>query len=248
MLAEYTCEEIAAALDDVAAATLDEAGVEGPPVNAVAVAARLGIWVGRDDRQQGRARYVRLGARQAVPPVAAILLRDEPRPERRQWAVAHEIGEHLAHEVFERLAIDPRVAGPNARERVANAMAGRLLVPACWLACENRCADGDLLLLKQVFSTASHELLARRLLEQPAPAILAIWDQGSLAWRAWNRGGRPPPPTAAEISCRARAFVSAESQEAWQGANRVRAWPVHEPGWQREIVRVELPEYEVDEA
>ena len=83
-----------------------------------------------DDRQQGRARYVRLGSHRAARPKATILLRPDPRCERRQWAVAHEIGEHVAHRVFHLLGIDPREAAPDRRERAANHLAGRLLLPA----------------------------------------------------------------------------------------------------------------------
>jgi len=42
--------------------------------------------------------------------------------------VAHEIGEHLAHRVFQRLAVDPRDTPSGTREQVANALASRLLL------------------------------------------------------------------------------------------------------------------------
>ncbi len=112
MFPELTREELAAGLDRVAEEILAEAGVRSPPVDALAVAQMLGIAVALDDRQEGRARYVRLGDRLSGRPRATILLRPEPRHERRQWAVAHEIGEHVAHRVFARWGADPRERPP----------------------------------------------------------------------------------------------------------------------------------------
>ena len=62
MLPEITREELSAGMDAVAMEVLDEAGIDRPPVDALLIARRLGITVALDDRQRGRARYVRLGA------------------------------------------------------------------------------------------------------------------------------------------------------------------------------------------
>ena len=67
---------------------------------------------------------------------STILLRSDPRAERRQWALAHEIGEHAAHRVFLRLGVDFREVTANEREALANSMAGRLLLPTRWFAKE----------------------------------------------------------------------------------------------------------------
>ena len=63
MLPEFTREELAAGMDAVAMEILSDAGREGPPVDALEVARQLGITVAMDDRQQGRARFVRLNGR-----------------------------------------------------------------------------------------------------------------------------------------------------------------------------------------
>ena len=68
MLPEYTREELAAGLDRVAEEILEKAGIRTPPVDAFLLAQALGIAVALDDRQEGRARYVRLsGRRSAIP-------------------------------------------------------------------------------------------------------------------------------------------------------------------------------------
>ena len=75
MLSELTREELAAGLDRVAEEVLAEAGIEGPPVDALAIARTLGIAIAWDDRQTGRARYVRLGDCRSERSRATILLR-----------------------------------------------------------------------------------------------------------------------------------------------------------------------------
>lgn len=243
MFTGLTREELAAGLDAVAAAVLEEARIAGPPVDVFAVAARLGIAVATDDHQQGRARYVRLGHARPLQPRATVLLAPEPRPERRHWALAHEIGEHVAHRAFARLGIDPREVAPRAREQVANSLAGRLLVPGGWLAADGADCDWDLLELKARYGTASHELLARRMLECRPPVIISIFDQGRLGFRRSNVPGRVPPLGPAEAECWQTVHRLGVSQRASEGTRTISGWPVHEPQWKREILRSEVEEY-----
>jgi hypothetical protein len=240
MLPEITEEELSAALDAAVVDVLAEAGVDGPPVDAFAIARTLRITVALDDRQRGRARYVQLGGRRGHRSCATILLRPEPRAERRQWAVAHEIGEHVAHRVFAGLSVDPREAAPNTRERVAAHLAGRLLLPAAWFGPDAAAGAWDLLALKARYATASHELIARRMLDFPPPVIITIFDHGQVHFRRSNVPGRVPPPSPAERACWRTAHDENRSQELFDGPGTVRAWPVHEPGWNREIIRAEV--------
>ena len=240
MLSCLTAEELAAGLDAVAAELLDTAGVDRPPIDALAVAQAIGLTVATDDEQQGRARYVRLRGLRGRASRPTILLRPEPRPERRHWAVAHEIGEHVAHRIFHRLGVDPRTVSPRAREAVADQMAGRLLLPTAWFAGDAAAADWDLLALKARYPSASHELIARRMLEFTIPAIISIFDQGRLTFRRSNVAGRAPPPTRDEMSCWKAVHRHGRPHEIAEGTARIRGWPVHEPGWKREILRTEV--------
>lgn len=242
MLAEFAREELAAALDAVAAEVLAEAGVDGPPVDAFQIAAALGITVALDDRQRGRARYVRLGGRRPGRPKATILLRPDPRVEREQWAVAHEIGEHAAHRMFAILGVDPRETVADAREAVAGQLAGRLLLPSGWFAADGSSCGWDLVALKARYATASHELIARRMLECRPPVILSIFDHGRLHFRRSNLPGRVPPPSSAEIDCWRSVHEGNRPGQTYQGLRVIRGWPVHEEGWKREILRTEVEE------
>ena len=244
MLSEITPEEFSSALDRVAEAGLDEARIAGPPVDAMMVAGRLGISVAWDCAQQGRGRYVRLRRRRGGNPQAAILVRPDPRQEREHWAVAHEIGEHLACRVFAALSVDPAEAAAGAREIVVNRLAGRLLLPRRWLAEDARRCGWDLPELKRRYASASHELIARRMLEFPPPIIITIFDQGRITFRRSNVPGRVPAPADAEAQCWRRSHESGRAVCYQDAAIEIRAWPVHEPDWRREILWTALLEWE----
>jgi hypothetical protein len=242
MLAEYTREELAAGLDAVTMELLAEADIAGPPVDAFTLAVRLGITVAIDDGQQGRARYVRLESRRPARSRAAILLRSDPRPERRQWAVAHEIGEYAACRVFVQWGVDVREVVPRAREEVANRLAGRLLLPTAWFVADAADAGWDLAALKAQYSTASHELIARWMLECPPPVIVTIFDHRRVSFRRSNLPGRVPPPSPAEMACWQAVHDSATPRQIDDGPRTIQGWPVHEPAWKREILRAEVEE------
>lgn len=242
MLAEIPCEEIALALDGVAEALLEEAGVTGPPIDAFALAARLGIAVASDDRQAGRARYVRLRAWSGRGARPAILLRADARPEREHWAVAHEIGEHAAHRVFRQLGVDVGEM-PAARESAANDLAARLLLPGMWFHPEARDCGWHVPALKHRYATASHELIARRMLDAEPAIVISVFDHGGLTFRRGNLFGPAPPLTDEERDCQRRAHAAGASCTASGLGRSVQAWPIHEPGWRREILRMEVDEY-----
>ncbi len=244
MLAEIPAEQVRDAVEGVAREILAEAGVDAPPVDAFAVAQRLGIVIAREFGAEVRARFVRLGGGTADGR-PAILVADDPRPERRQWAVAHEIGENQAYRVFAELGVDPVDAPAGAREAAANRLAGCLLLQRAWFLADGCALDWNLLELKARYATASHELIARRMLEMPPPIIITLFDQGRQQWRRGNGGLRTPPLTPPESAARQAAYnfgrsARCDPAELPDGVEDVRAWPIHEPDWKREIIRTEL--------
>jgi len=238
MLAEIAPEELASAIDGLASGALATARVGEPPVDAMLVARTLGLAVAWDDRQSGRARLVTLAATGRLAP--AILLRRDPRAERLQWAVAHEIGEALAEKAFVELGIDPREAPRQARETVANAIASAILLPREFFPNDGAALGWDLLALKERYCTASHELIARRMLDCSIPVCVSVYDQDRLTWRRSNVSGRRQPSNL-EIDVRRQAHELGEVIME-NGPPKIQAWPIHEPPWQREIVRTEIEE------
>jgi hypothetical protein len=244
MLTDLPAEELAAVLERAAAKILRQAGVRRPPVDTLQLAAALGIQTAIDRSQQARARYVNLrgaGGGHARP---AILLRPEPRTERRHWAVAHEIGEQHAVDVFRRLKVSPREAPPESREWVANQLANRILLPRRWLQRAGAACGWDLCALKELFATASHELILRRMLDLDAPLIVSIYDHGAVTFRRGNFAAQVPPVTSIEADCWRTAHATGEYQSRRGVGQNVRAWPVHEEGWKRELLRLEVENLE----
>jgi Zn-dependent peptidase ImmA (M78 family) len=223
-------EDVVSNVDRMVAELLERAHVEKPPVDAIGLAqGTLGIVVCLDSRQSERSRTQRsAGTRQ-------IYLRPEPREERHQWTVAHEIGRHLKPQLLERLGVEAK--GGLSPVSLANLFAYRLLVPNCWFADDAPAADYDLLELKGRYSTASHEVIAWRMLDLGDPCIMTIVDQGAIHRRRSNAIRTKRELSPAEAKCQDRVHRTGEPGRLREGSWTVQCWPVHQDGWKREILR-----------
>jgi Zn-dependent peptidase ImmA (M78 family) len=232
MREDLSREDVVAAVDRVVTDLLSSAGLEGPPVDAIQVAQKyLGILVCLDRRQPQRGRAQRAaGQRQ-------IYLRPEPTEERHQWTVAHEIGEHLKPQLLQALGISPEETRPMTGESLANLFANRFLVPARWFAADAPAADYNVLQLKERYRTASHEVIALRLLDLPEPCIVTIVDNDHIHRRrsnAWPVRRRLEP---AEQECQRYVHHYSRPHAVREGGWTVQGWPVHSTDWKREILR-----------
>ena len=79
MSPEIPEEQVRDAVEGIAREVLAEGDLFEPPVDALALAARLGLVVALDPSSDIRARFVRLGGASAEGQ-GTILLADEPRP------------------------------------------------------------------------------------------------------------------------------------------------------------------------
>ena len=168
MLSEIPDDEFAAALDACAAELLWEAGVVRPPVDALAVAEGLRLVVTRDFAMPHRGRFVRLADREENGGgIGTIVVGVAERPEREHWAkVAHEIGESIAYRVFDRLGVAFDEALAADRTRIGGEPVSKCAVvkPRRWFAVDGRECEVGLAGVEKRFCTASHELIARRML------------------------------------------------------------------------------------
>ena len=132
---------------------------------------------------------------------------------------------------------------------MASGLASSLLLPGNWFAADGALLDWNLEGMKQVYATASYELLARRMLQMQPRVVITLFDQGSPQWRLSNATRRPPAITATEREVWRNVFelgkeVRRRGSDCGHQFAEVRCWPVHEPGWRREILRTELLETE----
>ena len=226
------------ACDAVIQDFLDFAQVTNPPIDALQIAQKLDIQLLWDAAQHGRGRLLRQDGRET------ILLRPDERPERLQWAAAHELGEAVAWKVFQSAGLEFDEIRPQQREQLANVFAARFLLPSPWFERFADELDEDLMLLKQRFLTASHELVAWRLLDRSTPRIISIWDDGQLTRRRSNLPGRLPPVGPAERRFRDELLAQDQPQLDSQTAGRQRGWKLHESQVRREILLGDVPGFD----
>jgi predicted transcriptional regulator len=234
MIEDLPREDVLPTLDRAVEELLQAAGIDAPPVDAIALAQRhLGMVICLDRRQPQRGRAQRAGGRKQ------IYIRPEPREERHQWTVAHEIGEHLKVSLLQRLGIEPEQTRVMTGESLANRFAERLLVPTGWFAMDVRSCDYDLLDLKRRYRTASHEVIAWRMLDLPEPCIITVVDNNHIsrrrsntAWPIIHRRMELP-----EQECQRYVHYYSRPHVVQEDGWTVQGWPVHQADWKREILR-----------
>jgi Zn-dependent peptidase ImmA (M78 family) len=232
MSEDLSREEVRHTIDRVVNELLSAAKVPGPSVDAIALAQRhLGMLVCLDRRQEQRGRAQRVQGKKQ------IFLRPEPSEERHQWTVAHEIGEHFKPDLLQRLGIPPDQTRAMMGESLANVFAQRLLVPAAALAEQAPACDYDLLELKKIFSTASHEIIAFRLLDLPEPCIITVIDNDHIHRRRSNAWRVRKELSAPEKQCQRYVSQYSRPQRLREQGWTVQGWPVHQCDWKREILR-----------
>ncbi len=232
MSEDLSREEVVSTVDEIVEELLDAAGVTRPPTDSIVLAQRhLGLMVclDRRERKPGRSRRTRESEQ--------IFLSPDQSPEQQQWTVAHAIGQHLKPDLLERLGIPTDERPALLGESLPNLLAQRLLVPTLWLQDEVRNCDGDLLELKKRFPTASHEVIAWRLLDLADPCIITIIDNDhvhrrrSNAWRMRKELSGPEKLCQRYVNQYSRPTLVRE--EGWT----VQGWPIHQADWKREILR-----------
>ncbi len=225
-------EEVAVVVDRLVEELLAAANIQEPPVDALALACKqLGMEIFQDRDQPQRGRAQRSAGKQR------IYLRPEPTPERQQWTVAHEIGEHLKPRLLERLGVPPEQTRALAGESLANLFAYHLLVPACWFTDDARSLDFDLLALKKRYATSSHEVIAWRFLDLPEPCIVTIVDNEQVQRRRSNAYAIRRQLEPVELECQQYVNYYSRPRVLRRDAWTVHGWPIHQADWKREILR-----------
>ncbi len=218
-------DDLVQCIDRLVQELLTQAGVESPPVDAVALARHLGL-----DLDEGRKR----GRKK---PTSAEEVPRASTPEAQQWNAAQTIGEHFKATLLERLGFAPDEKRPMLGESLSGLFARHLLVPGVWFSADAPSCGYDLYQLKERYRTASHEVIAFRLLDLPEPCIITIVEDDKVHRRrsnAWPVKKRLEP---AEVECRRCVTRNGEPHVVRSGGWTVWGWAVWQGGRNREILR-----------
>lgn len=218
------------AVDELISEIFRTLAIEQPPVDALSIVRAVGCELAFDASQWGRARQ------KTIDGQTAVFLKPDDRPERLQWAAAHELGEIFAWQICEKVAASLEELPNGFREQLAHRFASRLLLPTTWYSEDLRESGADLHSLKTRYRTASHELISRRLLDFFPHRILTIVDQGRVVLRQNGYQSRPGPLCAMERQLVAACRESGRTVSRDSDDIRCEVWPVHEPDWKREIL------------
>ncbi|HBN75606.1 MAG TPA: hypothetical protein DD473_07280 [Planctomycetaceae bacterium] len=229
------------AADVVSRQILDRAEYAGEAVDAAVLTRRLGFDIVYDRQQASRGRLKQFGRRRS------IFIKPDQRSERIHWAICHELGECFAHHVFQYVGAQPDESSPGMREQVANFLAARLLLPGQTFFEKAHDCRESLPVLKTCFHTASHELIALRLLDQEASRCLTIVDQGRITKRRANHFACERSFLPIEQICWQTSHEQCRDLERTDEDLRIHCWAIHEPHWKREIVMtMPVNEYQSD--
>lgn len=226
-----------AIIEDEVSKILEICSIERPPIDAFLVAEKLDYEIGIDDKLKTRGYKRRRWGKDE------IFVNSPSKSERKHFTIAHEIAEHI---------LEDRIIREDL-EGACNAMASSLLMPAHWFEMDAKNCNFDLLKLKKIYSTASHEAVAYRMLHF-SECIITIFDNGKATIRkaSINNPCRHIHPL--EVKCFQKVSNSGEPFEVSGNNLRVQGWPVfklaksigesasHFGGndWKRVILRTEM--------
>ena len=217
--------DIAALVEQEARALLERMGVHAPPVDAYLIANKLGLTVQIDPHLKTR------GYSRTRWDLGTIIVgsKNPNKSERKQFTIAHEIGE---------VSLKGRVEEAHLEE-ASNLMAINLLLPGEWFKRDAEVSGFDLPRLKKTYFTASHELIAFRMLEF-RPMIVTIFDNGSLYKRKSSYPFTVRPSYPLESQCLRDVTLRGEKVSLKDEETNVVGWPVFREDWKRVILRTEV--------
>jgi hypothetical protein len=220
-------EGVSELLDKLVEKLLAECGIDRPPVEPKKIADALGLVYDETELEGRRGQSYRRFGRQHVE------IHRKDRPERKNFALAHEIMELELKKVLE----DPRES-----HRWANLGASFLLMPTPWVRDHCLRTGFDLVKLRKVFTTASWEVIALRTLNFSESIITIVDDD-----RVTRRKSSYPFYVSKKLSDEEKHVVldvlqTKKVQKQHFPSCEVTAYPVFEKERKRVILRTVLDE------
>ena len=233
---EFSQEELVEAIDRLVTGLLERAGATAPPVDALVLAENhLGIpveWVepaeeDESGRRRPRARHSGGG----------IALTTDMTAEQQQRAAADGVARLLLPEICHKLNVPLGSESKQFATHVRGLTLARVLVPPRMLRAALRDCKYDVPALQKVFSTASMEAVAARLLDLDQPCVIAVVDDGVVASRRGNRVPATRKLEPAEQECVDRVMELDLPHRARIGEWTAWGWPVPNRPFRRIILR-----------
>jgi hypothetical protein len=225
VIEDLSRDDMLCCIDRAVEELLVEAGVEAPPVDAVALARDLALPLDEAPRR---------GTKRSSEDETPHAVTSE---EQNQWEAAQAIGEHRKPALLERLGFGPGEKQPMLGESLSGLFARHLLLPSVWFSADAPACGYDLLRLKERYRTAAPEMIAFRLLDLPEPCIITVIADDKVHRRrsnAWPVKKRLEP---AEMECLRAVTRNGEPHAVRSGAWTVWGWPLWQGGRNREVLR-----------
>ncbi|HEY1191085.1 MAG TPA: hypothetical protein VGE74_25855 [Gemmata sp.] len=233
---DFSQEELVELVDRLVAGMMERAGVTAGPVDALAVAEHhLGIPIEyvepAEEDESGRRRP------RSRPHGSGITLTTDMSDELQQRAAAGGIAQLLIPEIMHKLGVPAGAESKSLVTHIRGLVVPRVLIPTRLLRATLRDCKYDVPALKNVFRTASMELIALRLLDLDSPCVIAIVDDGVVATRRGNQTAAPRQLSAAEQECVEQVTESDQPHRARVGEWTAWGWPVPDRPFRRIILR-----------
>ncbi len=233
---EFSQEELIESIDRLVAGMIERAGITTGPVDAIRLAEHhLGIPVQfvepAEEDESGRRRP------RSRPPGAGIALTTDMSVEQRHRAAAGGIAQLMMPDVFRKLNVTIGAESKQFVAHVRGLIVPRVLIPGRLLRSALRDCKYDIPALQAVFSTASMEMIALRLLDLDEPCVIAVVDDGVVATRRGNQAPAPRKLSDAEQECVERVMELNLPHRARVGEWTVWGWPVPDRPFRRILLR-----------
>jgi Zn-dependent peptidase ImmA (M78 family) len=212
-----------AIIEEEVSKLLEICSIEHPPVDAFLVAEKLNYEISVDEKLRARGYKRRRWGKDE------IFVNSPSKSERKHFTIAHEIAEHV---------LENRIIREDL-ESSCNAMASSLLMPAQWFEMDAKNCNFDLLELKKIYSTASHEAIAYRMLRF-SECIITIFDNAKVTIRKTSIDNPYRHIHPLEVKCFQKVNNSGEPFAVSENNARIQGWPVFKDDWKRVILRTEM--------
>lgn len=220
-------EEASELLDRIVESLLADCEIDQPPVEPKRIADTLGLVYNETKLEGRRGQSFRRYGRQHVE------IHHKDRPERKNFALAHEVMELELKKVLE----DQREC-----HRWANLGASFLLMPTAWFRDECQKTGFDIAELKTIFSTASWEAVALRTLNF-SESIITVVDNGRVTRRKSSYAFYVPKKLSDdETQVVAEVLRTGQVEQQHFPSCEVIGYPVFEKEQKRVILRTTLDE------